>query len=540
MAIRLPRFVATSLLVVLHAMLVSTGASAQNCSGSVLSEGSSCGDKTPMGPAACPDPLPEGCKAFFGQKPGEKGGGLLDLLTCGWGGLGSPISPCRCESLPGMKVSSDGNWCIPEKPDCSDHATVGALSGIDPHCRKWPIIPKKAVDPNDKLGTLGVGDPGFVPAVTPLNYAIHFENLSTATAPAQVVVVTDQLDVQRMDLTTFQLGPITFGAVTLVPQPAAQTFTGGVDLSLEQDLQVVVTAALDKSTGLVTWRFTSIDPATGQLTDDPDAGFLPPNVNPPAGEGTVVFSVMPKSALATGTAIQNQAQVVFDTNAPIATPTWLNTIDRDPPVTHVLPLAATQSGTTFPVQWTGTDAGAGVRDFSIYVSDNGGAFTLWQDHTAAVSANFTGTVGHSYGFFALGTDLVGNVESVKTVADATTRLVNAPACASDVSPQVQVNRAGFSYNFATQRFVQTVTLKNISTATIASPISLVLNNLSSNATLYSPTGTTACATPAGSPFINWLSSLSPGASASIVLQFIDPTKTGITYATRVLSGSGGH
>ncbi|HET9762691.1 MAG TPA: hypothetical protein VFR50_04210, partial [Casimicrobiaceae bacterium] len=300
------------------------------------------------------------------------------------------------------------------------------------------------------------------------------------------------------------------------------------------------TAALDKTTGLITWRFTSIDPATGQLTEDPAAGFLPPNVNPPAGEGSVVFTVMPKSGLATNTAIRNQAQVVFDTNAPIATPTWLNTIDRDAPVTHVLPLPATVSATTFAVQWAGIDAGAGIRDFSIYVSDNGGAFTVWQDHTAAASANFTGTVGHTYRFFALGTDLVGNVERTKTVAEATTQIATAPVCATDVSARVQVTRSGFSYNFASQRFVQTVTFKNISATTVATPISLVLDSLSSNATLYSPTGATACATPAGSPFINWLGSLAPGASASIVLQFVDPSRTGITYTTRVLAGGSAH
>jgi hypothetical protein len=535
MATGIPRLVVTLVLVVTHALLAPAAARAAVCSGDVLAEGSSCQDKTNIGPAACPDPPPSGCGDFFGPK----GGGLIDLITCGFGGLGSPISPCRCESLPGMKVSPGGNSCIPEKPDCSDHATIGLLSGIDPHCRVWPIKPKVSVDPNDKVGTLGVSDQEFVGAGVPLNYAVHFENLATATAPAQVVVVTDQLDGERVDLATLQLGPITFGGVTLVPQPGAQTFTGGVDLSPDQDLQVVITAALDKSTGLLTWRFTSIDPATEQLTDDPDAGFLPPNVDPPAGEGSVVFSVMPKSGLATGTAIQNQAQVVFDTNAPIATPTWLNTIDKDPPITRVLPLASTQGATTFPVQWTGTDAGAGIRDFSVYVSDNGGAFTLWQDHTAAVSANFTGAVGHAYGFYTLGTDLVGNAESAKTQAEATTQVITAPACATNVSSQVQVTRSGFGYNLATQRFVQTVTLKNISTVTIASPISLVFDSLSSNATLYNPIGTTSCATPAGSPFINWLSNLVPGASASIVLQFTNPSKAGITYSTRVLAGAAG-
>jgi len=214
--------------------------------------------------------------------------------------------------------------------------------------------------------------------------------------------------------------------------------------------------------------------------------------------------------------------VVFDTNAPIATPTWLNTIDRDAPVSHVLPLSTTQSATTFPVQWAGTDAG--IRYFSVYVSDNGGAFTLWQDRTTAVSANFTGAVGHTYGFYALGTDLVGNVESPKTVADATTQIVNAPQCAADVSAQVQLTRSGFGYNFATRRFVQTVTLKNISGSAVGDSDLARARQPEQQRDAVQPDRTTSCATPAGSPFINWLSGLAPGASASIVLQFTNPSK----------------
>jgi hypothetical protein len=498
---------------------------AQKCGG-FLAEGGNCSTgPEPILPGGCP--LPPGCDLTKVSTYGK----------CVQGG----ISACNCNAMPNMhsETGSDGNqYCVPDKPDPKCPRAFDA-TGSNPACRIYPIRPKNATDPNDKVGTLGVGEAGFVPAVTPLNYAVHFENLATASAAAQIVVVTDQLDVQKMDLGTFQLGPITFGDFTLLPEPATQSFTGGIDLRPDQDLEVAVTASLDKSTGLVTWRFTSIDPETGQVTDDPDAGFLPPNVTPPAGEGSVVFSVMPKNGLATGTAIRNQAQVVFDTNGPIATPTWLNTIDKDPPSTHILALAAMQAAPMFNVQWTGTDAGAGIRDFSVYISDNGGPFTLWQEHTSGLAANFTGTIGHSYGFFALGTDLVGNVESPKTVADTTTQIVNTPVCASNVSAQVQVTRSGFGYNFTTQRFVQTVTLKNVSGAITSSPISLVLDSLSSNATLFNATGTTACATPAGSPFINWSSSLAPGASGSIVLQFTNPSKAGITYATRVLAGSEG-
>ena len=550
MATGMPRLVATSALAVLLAALAPM-ARAQGCPpgqvmnegrcvavtqfcapGQVMSEGSHCTPRTRMGPAACPDPPPSGCGAFFGT--GDVG--FVDLLTCGFGGLGSPISPCLCNSLAGMRVTSDGKSCIPEKPDCDTNHTVGALSGVNPHCRTWPIKPQQAVDPNAKMGTLGVGDAGFVPASAPLNYAVHFENLATATAAAQVVVVTDQLDAQTMDLDTLQLGPISFADFTLPPQSGAQNFNGGIDLRPDQDLQVAVTAALDKSTGLLTWRFVSIDPATGQRTDE-DAGFLPPNVNPPAGEGIVVFSVMPKRGLATGTPIHNQAQVVFDTNAPIATPTWLNTIDRDPPMTRALPLAASQTSQTFTVQWMGSDAGSGVSSYALYVSDNGGAFIPWIASTAATSASYTGQVGHAYGFFSIGTDLVGNVEALKTVADATTQVGSGPACASDLSSKVQITRSGFGYNFATQRFVQTVTLKNTSANAIVGPLSLVLDALSANATLANASGTTACAAPSGSPFVTLAGDLAAGAGTSVVLQFANPSKTGITYTTRVLAGS---
>jgi hypothetical protein len=50
---------------------------------------------------------------------------------------------------------------------------------------------------------------------------VHFENLATASAPAHLVTVTDQLDPQKFDLTTFRLGPITLGAVTLVRAPGS-------------------------------------------------------------------------------------------------------------------------------------------------------------------------------------------------------------------------------------------------------------------------------------------------------------------------------
>ena len=189
------------------------------------------------------------------------------------------------------------------------------------------------------------------------------------------------------------------------------------------DLRITLLSELTpdwiKIPGLLTWRFTSIDPDTGQPTEDPLAGFLPPNIIAPEGEGSVFFTVMPKQNLATGTEISNQASIVFDTNSAIQTPTWLNTLDNSKPDSNVhTEITATCAG-DLNVQWAGTDEGAGIRDYTIYVSDNGGSFTIWQRIQRDHFRNFTGQFGHTYSFYSVAQDNTGNIENIPASPDAT-------------------------------------------------------------------------------------------------------------------------
>jgi hypothetical protein len=109
----------------------------------------------------------------------------------------------------------------------------------------------------------------------------------------------------------------------------------------------------------------------------------------------------------------------------------------------------------------------------------------------------------------------------------------------DVSYQVRVTRGGFRFDHASGRFIQSVTLTNTGPSPIAGPISLVLDPLSSNAALYNQTGLTSAIDPAGRPYLMVQSGdLAVGASASALLEFTDPTLTGITYTPRVLVGPG--
>jgi hypothetical protein len=112
-------------------------------------------------------------------------------------------------------------------------------------------------------------------------------------------------------------------------------------------------------------------------------------------------------------------------------------------------------------------------------------------------------------------------------------------CVVDVTGFVTVGRHGFVLNPVTGRFAQTVTVQNTLATTLIGPISLVLDSLSSNASLFNANGTTdAQQPPAGSPYVNANLNLAPGQSITLTLQFTDPTRTAITYNTRVLAGPG--
>jgi hypothetical protein len=275
-------------------------------------------------------------------------------------------------------------------------------------------------DPNDKVGSSGVGAAQFLSGEVPMPYAVFFENKPEASAPAQDVVITDPLDVSKFDLSTFQLGPISFGNKTVSPPAGVSEFNPVVDLRPDNDLLVRINAKLDETTGLLTWRFTSIDPDTLQPTADPLAGFLPPNRVPSEGEGSVLFTVSAKQGLASGAQIHNQARIVFDTNDPIDTPVWTNTIDNAKPASQVQPLPSIVNSESFAVQWSGADADSGISNFSVFVSEDGGPFQLWLHNTIETSAVFKGQQGKTYGFFSMARDLTGNVEKAKTVAEATT------------------------------------------------------------------------------------------------------------------------
>jgi hypothetical protein len=116
--------------------------------------------------------------------------------------------------------------------------------------------------------------------------------------------------------------------------------------------------------------------------------------------------------------------------------------------------------------------------------------------------------------------------------------VAALVCASNATASVTITRSGFSYSPILKRYAQTLTLTNTGASAITGPIYVVLDSLSSNASVYTPSGSTGCAAPLGSPYISIAGPLSTGASTTVVLHFTDPTNATISFTTRVLAGAG--
>lgn len=284
---------------------------------------------------------------------------------------------------------------------------------------KYQIHVTGSFDPNEMVGPTGAGSQHYISGDGQFGYSVFFANKPDATAPAQNVVVTDRLDPSKFDLSTFSFGRVSFGDSSFVGSPFGQkSLNVDVDLRPSKNLIVRVIAGLDLVTGVVTWNFQAIDPATGQPPDDITVGFLPPNVNGTEGEGSVLFTVAPKAGFANETTLLNKATIVFDGNAPLDTNTWLNTIDNSPPTSQVQALTANQGATHFTVSWNGTDTGAGIGSYTIFVSKDGGPYTVWLGNTTLTSALFDGSPNSSYSFYSVAQDEAGNVEAAPASPDA--------------------------------------------------------------------------------------------------------------------------
>jgi Bacterial Ig-like domain (group 3)/MBG domain (YGX type)/Dockerin type I domain len=109
----------------------------------------------------------------------------------------------------------------------------------------------------------------------------------------------------------------------------------------------------------------------------------------------------------------------------------------------VAPLPA-DSLPTFTVSWSGSDdpGGSGIASYDVYVSDDGGPFTLWQDATTETSATYHGVLGHTYAFYSIARDDVGHVEGAPSAPDATIQVI---ASSVTTTTSLQLSSASPTY-----------------------------------------------------------------------------------------------
>ena len=261
-------------------------------------------------------------------------------------------------------------------------------------------------DPNHKVGPAGPDTlKGWIPAGLRFDYTVFFENVDTARAPAESIWVADTLD-PDLDILTLELDSISHPAVC--------------------------TTWFDPASRVITWVFNGIG--------------LPPNKNPPEGEGFVSYSIAPKAGLTSGTEVRNRASIVFDINPPLLTNTWINTIDAGPPISSVRALPDTTAAAAFNVRWRGHDdvGGSGIDHFEVYVQTDTGPFDLWLPNAQDTTARFEhGQNETRYSFYCVAVDSAGNRESKSAVAEATTYLTGIGIPEYVFPPDTAYSRDGF-------------------------------------------------------------------------------------------------
>ena len=122
-------------------------------------------------------------------------------------------------------------------------------------------------------------------------------------------------------------------------------------------------------------------------------------------------------------------------------------MDSQPPTSSVASLPPFTITDSFNVSWSGTDAGiSGLKNYDIYVSIDGGPYTLWQDATSATSAAFTVVEGSQFRFYSRARDNAGNLEAAPATPDAQTTVDAVPPFVASTQYDFEHNQliVGFS------------------------------------------------------------------------------------------------
>ena len=352
--------------------------------------------------------------------------------------LNAEIAACRTALNSAVKSIYDGITTMilgescykawtETKPDCPPNPKGGGGSST----------PVSSLDPNDIYGYISESGSKYMSnLIQAVNYRIEFENDTTfATASAHVVEVKDTLDSKLFDLATYAPTSIKIGDKTEYID-GSPNFVKTIDMRPAINALAQVEGRYDQANGIATWRFTSIDPMTMEPTDDVMQGFLPVNYDGKSGIGEVAFDISLKQQFEDGTQIPNRANIIFDTNDPIMTPTWTNTVDAIAPESQVTEVVQLNDSIA-RIYVEGADSRSGVWKYDVYVQQGSGAAWIKAAECTADSSfvDYRFYEGLDYGFCVLATDSAGNVEQKELAREGTFVKVNM----GDVNSDGEIN-----------------------------------------------------------------------------------------------------
>lgn len=337
-----------------------------------------------------------------------------------------------CYSIIADSYSQNIFTCLP--PDRGDQGLGGKDNSFG-----FDIFAIGSWDPNLIVTPPGFDSAKWVSVHDNMGVSIYFENdPNLATAPVHNAYIYFPFS-SKQNAASFRIGSFGFNGMVFTVPPGLNTYRQRLDLIDSLGLYVDVTAGINIVTNTAFWIFQSIDPLTNQPPTNPLKGFLPikdtslgavknasSNTLLPKGEGFVNFTVMPLNTDKTRDTIFAQAKIVFDINDTIPTNIDFNTVDAVAPTSRIY--LDTVSQNTISLFWTGADDanGSGVKDYSLYVSQDGGPFTFYQQFTG-LATDFIGAPGSSYCFFIVARDNVDNKEAPPTNSCALTVTISGGA-----------------------------------------------------------------------------------------------------------------
>jgi PKD repeat protein len=342
-------------------------------------------------------------------------------------------------------------------------ATLDTPIPVEPKVR---LTPEHSQLPLGDLYTLTATVENLANQNTPIpDYPLIFQVVEGPHAGIDMIGSTDSLgkidfsytgEFQGTDKIVAGIGE---GGFIIEPLGSADvTWTGGSDLVIlsfipplirsQGGQPILVTETTGNAGNLpagpsITRYFLSVDSFIDPFEDRPIGERAVPGLGPEEFHSVSLLEIRLPGDLPAGTyyvgACADAEGVVVELNEDnncelnqIAIPLEGSPGDGIKPESQVLSLTAYQTLTPFNVEWSGTDEGSGISDFSILVSENGGPYTEWLSHTTDTTGTFPGRSGITYDFYSVARDQAGNQEDPPVVPDTVTMVDTTPPLISVV------------------------------------------------------------------------------------------------------------